>query len=145
MSRDKPPYKTEVTADDFFADFLNPSSIETEIPDSPTPSQSSSITDLVLEQQIIDALRNVYDPEIPVNIYDLGLIYSINISDSRAIDIEMTLTTPGCPVAQTFPGTVECAVKCVEGVTDVRVELVWDPPWTKDRMTEDALLSLGLL
>ncbi|MYD77541.1 MAG: SUF system Fe-S cluster assembly protein [Gammaproteobacteria bacterium] len=100
---------------------------------------------MVLEQQIVDALRNVYDPEIPINIYDLGLIYSINISDNRSVDIEMTLTTPGCPVAQTFPGTVECAIKCVDGVEDVHVELVWDPPWTKDRMSEDALLSLGLL
>ncbi len=145
MSRDKPPYKTEVTADDFFADFLKPDALATEVQDAPSSSQSASITDLVLEQQIVDALRNVYDPEIPVNIYDLGLIYTININENRSIDIEMTLTTPGCPVAQTFPGTVECAVKCVEGVEDVHVELVWDPPWTKDRMSEDALLSLGLL
>jgi len=145
MNRDKQAQESEVTADDFFADFLNPNPLETKASESTTRATSTSITDLVLEGQIIDALQNVYDPELPVNIYDLGLIYSININADKSIDIEMTLTTPGCPVAQTFPGTVECAVKCVEGVEDVHVELVWDPPWTKDRMSEDALLSLGLL
>lgn len=142
MSGNKPPSESGITADDFFADFLKSDHSDSEIQDL---EQKTSITDLVLEQQIVDALCNVYDPEIPVNIYDLGLIYSINISDSHSVYIEMTLTTPGCPVAQTFPGTVECAVKCVDGVEDVHVELVWDPPWTKDRMTEDALLNLGLL
>ena len=145
MSSDKPPYDTELTADNFLADFLNPASLDSESQQPEVSTHSSSITDLVLEQQIVDALRNVYDPEIPINIYDLGLIYSINISETRAVQIDMTLTTPGCPVAQTFPGTVECAVKCVPGVQDVHVELVWDPPWTKERMSEDALLSLGLL
>ena len=142
MSGNKPPRESGITADDFFADFLNSDHSDSEIQDL---DQQTSITDMVLEQQIVDALRNVYDPEIPVNIYDLGLIYSINISDTQSVYIEMTLTTPGCPVAQTFPGTVECAVRCVDGIEDVHVELVWDPPWTKDRMTEDALLSLGLL
>ncbi len=145
MSGNKPPSESGITADDFFADFLKSDHPDSEIQDQPVLDQQPSITDMVLEQQIVDALRNVYDPEIPVNIYDLGLIYSINISDNQSVYIEMTLTTPGCPVAQTFPGTVECAVKCVDGVEDVHVELVWDPPWTKDRMTEDALLSLGLL
>ncbi len=144
MSRENSPFEKEMTAEDFFADFLEPNALDTELEHAPEPGKSASLTDLVLEQQIIDALRNVYDPEIPINIYDLGLIYSVNIKDSRSVNIEMTLTTPGCPVAQTFPGTVECAVKCVEGVEDVHVELVWDPPWTKDRMSEDALLSLGL-
>lgn len=97
-----------------------------------------------LEEQVIEALRGVYDPEIPVNIYDLGLIYALDI-DAGVVNIAMTLTAPGCPVAQTFPGTVECAVKCVPGVSDARVELVWDPPWTKDRMTEAAKLQLGLI
>jgi len=142
MSGNKPPSESGITADDFFTDFLKSDHSDSETQDL---DQQTSITDMVLEQQIVDALRNVYDPEIPINIYDLGLIYSIKISDSRSVDIEMTLTTPGCPVAQTFPGTVECAVKCVDGVEDVHVELVWDPPWTKDRMSEDALLSLGLL
>ena len=142
MSGNKPPSESGITTDEFFTDFLKSDHSESEIQDL---DQQTSITDMVLEQQIVDALRNVYDPEIPINIYDLGLIYSINISDSRSVYIEMTLTTPGCPVAQTFPGTVECAVRCVDSVEDVHVELVWDPPWTKDRMTEDALLSLGLL
>lgn len=145
MSGNKPPSESDITADEFFTDFLKSDHSDSEIQDLPELDQQTSITDMVLEQQIVDALRNVYDPEIPINIYDLGLIYSINVSDNRSVNIEMTLTTPGCPVAQTFPGTVECAVKCVDGVEDVHVELVWDPPWTKDRMSEDALLSLGLL
>ena len=145
MSGNKPPSESGITTDEFFTDFLKSDHSDSEIQDLPELNQQSSITDMVLEQQIVDALRSVYDPEIPINIYDLGLIYSIGISDSRSVNIEMTLTTPGCPVAQTFPGTVECAVKCVDGVEDVHVELVWDPPWTKDRMSEDALLSLGLL
>ncbi|MFQ5994434.1 MAG: SUF system Fe-S cluster assembly protein [Acidiferrobacterales bacterium] len=98
-----------------------------------------------LEQRVVEALRGVYDPEIPVNIYDLGLIYNLDIDPSGVVNIDMTLTAPGCPVAQTFPGTVECAVRCVPGVTDARVELVWDPPWTQDRMTEAARLQLGLI
>ena len=136
---------TSAQQDNFVADFLNIKETESELPSSASVGEGASITDMVLEQQIIDALRGVYDPEIPINIYDLGLIYGIDIDENKVVKIEMTLTTPGCPVAQTFPGTVECAVKCVDSVKDVHVELVWDPPWTKDRMTEDALLSLGLL
>ncbi|KTD33762.1 SUF system Fe-S cluster assembly protein [Legionella israelensis] len=98
----------------------------------------------VLKEAIIAALKTVYDPEIPVNIYDLGLIYDINVDDKQHVDIKMTLTTPGCPVAQTFPGTVEQTVLNVEGVNECTVELVWDPPWTQDRMTEAARLELGL-
>ena len=97
-----------------------------------------------LKEQVKEALRTIYDPEIPVNIYDLGLIYSVEIDASGVVNVQMTLTAPGCPVAQTFPGVVECAVKCVPGVVDAHVELVWDPPWTKDRMSEAALLQLGL-
>lgn len=97
-----------------------------------------------LEPAIIEALRKVYDPEIPVNIYDLGLIYEILIDDEANVQIKMTLTAPGCPVAQTFPGTVEQAVREVEGVKDASVELVWEPPWTQDKMSEQAKLELGL-
>ena len=129
----------------FLSEFLRSNEIEKELKSEDLKSENVSVGNMVLEQQIIDALRNIYDPEIPVNIYDLGLIYGIDINEDQVVRIEMTLTTPGCPVAQTFPGTVECAVKCVDCVTDAHVELVWDPPWTKDRMTEDALLSLGLL
>jgi FeS assembly SUF system protein len=101
--------------------------------------------DGALEERIIAALREIYDPEIPVNIYDLGLIYGIRIGENRVVDLEMTLTTPGCPVAQTFPGTVEAAVREVDGVEDARVDLVWDPPWTMDNMTDEVKLQLGLL
>ena len=97
------------------------------------------------EDMIIAVLREIYDPEIPVNIYDMGLIYKITIFPTCEVAIEMTLTTPGCPVAQTFPGVVENEVKKLEGVVDCTVELVWDPPWTVDRMSEAAKLELGWL
>lgn len=99
----------------------------------------------LLETEIIKILRTVYDPEIPVNIYDLGLIYHIDISPTGFAHIQMTLTTPGCPVAQTFPGMVEATVRMVSGVTGATVELVWDPPWTQDNMSEAAKLQMGLL
>jgi len=95
-------------------------------------------------ERIILALKGVYDPEIPVNIYDLGLIYTVDMNEEGHVDVQMTLTTPGCPVAQTFPGTVEQAVNQVEGVSDCTVELVWEPPWTQERMTEAARLELGI-
>jgi FeS assembly SUF system protein len=98
-----------------------------------------------LEQKVIQALRTVYDPEIPVNIYDLGLVYELDVDASGAVTLRMTLTAPGCPVAQTFPGTVELAVKSVPGVTDARVELVWDPPWSREKMSEAARLELGMI
>ncbi len=98
-----------------------------------------------LTERVVDALKTVYDPEIPVNIYDLGLIYNISISDDLVVTIDMTLTAPGCPVAQTFPGVVENTVKSVDGVKDSIVELVWDPPWDQNKMTEAAKLELGLL
>jgi FeS assembly SUF system protein len=98
-----------------------------------------------LRARVIETLRSVYDPEIPVNIYDLGLIYTVDVAACGDVDIEMTLTAPGCPVAQTFPGTVESEVRETPGVHDARVELVWDPPWDMDRMTEEAKLELGLL
>jgi len=100
----------------------------------------------LLEEQVIEALRGVYDPEIPVNIYDLGLIYGLDVDpETRTAHVRMTLTTPGCPVAQSFPCTVECAVEAVDGIDKATVELVWDPPWTKDRMSEATRLQLGLL
>jgi FeS assembly SUF system protein len=98
-----------------------------------------------LRPQIIEAIRTVYDPEIPVNVYELGLIYEVNISPEAHIDIKMTLTTPNCPEAQTLPGRVEQAAKGVAGVKEAIVEIVWDPPWTQDRMTDVAKLELGLL
>ncbi|MBA2657107.1 MAG: SUF system Fe-S cluster assembly protein [Tatlockia sp.] len=97
-----------------------------------------------LKTAVIAGLKTVFDPEIPVNIYDLGLIYDIAIDENQHAHVQMTLTTPGCPVAQTFPGTVERAVNEVEGISDCTVELVWEPPWTQDRMTEAARLELGI-
>lgn len=98
-----------------------------------------------LQARVIDALRTVYDPEIPVNIYDLGLVYGLDVDDeSGHVAIRMTLTAPGCPVAQTFPSVVEESVMDVAGVNAVDVELVWDPPWTRARMSEAARLELGM-
>lgn len=97
-----------------------------------------------LKALVIAGLKTVFDPEIPVNIYDLGLVYDVIIDDENHVLIHMTLTSPGCPVAQTFPGTVEQAVNQVEGVKDCTVELVWEPPWSQDRMSEVAKLELGL-
>lgn len=99
----------------------------------------------VVRQGVIEALQTVYDPEIPVNIYELGLIYRADVDADGRVDIEMTLTAPGCPVAGTMPGVVQEAVSKVEGVTEVKVEIVWDPPWDPSRMSEIARLELGMI
>jgi FeS assembly SUF system protein len=96
-----------------------------------------------LTDEIIAGLKTVYDPEIPADIYELGLIYKIDIEDDRSVKIEMTLTAPGCPVAGEMPGWVQNAVGAVEGVSDVDVDMVFDPPWTPDRMSEEAQVALG--
>jgi FeS assembly SUF system protein len=98
-----------------------------------------------LRQEVIGVLRTIYDPEIPVNIYDLGLIYDLDVQESGVVNIRMTLTSPGCPVAQTFPVNVECEVAAIPGVTEANVELVWDPPWSREMISEPAKLELGLL
>ncbi len=97
-----------------------------------------------LKEQVTAALRNVFDPEIPVNIYDLGLIYQVQIDEQAGVNVDMTLTAPGCPVAQTFPATVEREIMKVTGVAAAHVEIVWDPPWTPERMSEAAKLELGM-
>ena len=96
-----------------------------------------------LSDDIISALKTVYDPEIPADIYELGLIYKIDIEDDRSVKIAMTLTAPGCPVAGEMPGWVENAVSAVEGVSGVEVEMTFDPPWTPDRMSEEAQVAIG--
>lgn len=101
--------------------------------------------DATLEMRIIAAIRTVYDPEIPVNLYDLGLIYDFTIGDDNVVNIDMTLTAPACPVAGILPKKVECAVRAIDGVQDANVNLVWHPPWTQERMTDEARLELGLL
>ena len=97
-----------------------------------------------LQEKIIAKMRTVYDPEISVNIYDLGLIYELRIDESSKVSIKMTLTSPACPVAGTLPKQVEAAVKDVQGVHDAHVELVWDPPWGPDHMSDEARLTMDL-
>ena len=93
---------------------------------------------------IIKAMRKVYDPEMPVNIYELGLIYGLDVDDTGNVQVRMTLTAPNCPVAGILPGQVESAVRAVPGVATVKLELTFDPPWTKDRMSEAAKLACGI-
>ena len=102
-----------------------------------------TIAQKLVEGKIIAALREIYDPEIPVNIYDLGLIYEIDVAPDNVVKVKMTITAPACPVAGTLPGEVETKVETVEEVKSASVELVWDPPWSKDRMSEAAMLQLG--
>ena len=101
--------------------------------------------DAALQEKVVEALKTVRDPEIPVNLVDLGLIYELLVNKDGTVYVEMTLTTPACPVAGALPTQVQQAVASVAGVTDARVKLVWSPPWTKDRMSEEAKLELGLL
>jgi FeS assembly SUF system protein len=98
-----------------------------------------------LYEAVIDALKEIYDPEIPVNIYDLGLIYDVKISPENHAKVLMTLTTPHCPVAESMPGEVELRVGAVPGIGDAEVELVWDPPWDPHKMSDEAKLELGML
>jgi FeS assembly SUF system protein len=96
------------------------------------------------EDAVISAIATVYDPEIPVNIYELGLIYAIELGEDGAVKVEMTLTTPSCPSAQELPSQVEEAIRMLPGITDVAVEIVWDPPWDPSRMSDDARLALNM-
>lgn len=101
-------------------------------------------TNAQLETAVIEALKTVYDPELPVNLYDLGLIYELSVSDAGKAQVQMTLTNPACPVAGTLPGEIEAKIKTVPGITDAQVELVWEPAWTRDRMSDAARLQLNL-
>jgi FeS assembly SUF system protein len=114
-------------------------------PEGPAVERPEGADDPDLLEPVLDALKTVRDPEIPVNLVDLGLIYDLQVKQGGIVYIEMTLTTPACPVAQSMPGEVEAAVGAVPGVSDVRVKLVWTPPWDRDRMSEEAKLELGLL
>ena len=97
-----------------------------------------------LKERIIKEIKKVYDPEIPVNIYELGLIYKIEIDDKNKVEIEMTLTSPNCPVAESLPKEVKDNILKIDGIKDVNLKLVWDPPWSKDKMSEAAKLELNL-
>ena len=97
-----------------------------------------------LKEKIISEIKKIYDPEIPVNIYDLGLIYKVMVDEKNKVNIDMTLTSPNCPVAESLPNSVKDSVLKVEGVSDVDLNLVWDPPWDKDKMSEAAKVELNL-
>ena len=97
-----------------------------------------------LKKKVILEIKKIYDPEIPVNIYELGLIYNIDIDEKNKVNIDMTLTSPNCPVAESLPNSVKDSVLKVDGVSDVDLKLVWDPPWDKDKMSEAAILELNL-
>lgn len=104
-----------------------------------------SMNSIVIEAQVIEALRTIFDPEIPVNIYEMGLIYEVKVEPSGAVGIRMTLTSPNCPAAQSLPSEVEAKVKEVPGVTDAKIEIVWEPPWDPAKMSEAARLHLGMM
>lgn len=104
----------------------------------------SSIHNTVVEAQVLEALRTCYDPEIPVNIYELGLVYEVDVDDTGRVAIKMTLTSPHCPAVQSLPAEIEGKVKAVSGVTEVKIDLVFDPPWEPSRMSEAARLQLGM-
>jgi FeS assembly SUF system protein len=104
----------------------------------------SPVEQTIIEAQILEALRTCYDPEIPVNIYELGLIYGIKLEDDGDVEIKMTLTSPHCPAIQSLPAEIESKIRAIEGVSNVFIKLVWDPPWHAGRMSEAAKLELGL-
>jgi len=109
------------------------------------PAGEGPMNRMIVEGDVVETLRGIYDPEIPVSIYDMGLIYGIHVEDDGLVKIEMTLTAPGCPVAVSLPIEVQEKVRKVNGVKEAIVEIVWDPPWTPERMSEEARLELGWL
>ncbi len=130
------------------ADDLTPRDVIDVSAPEPAAETKSAIPQAELNRitdDLIAAFKSVYDPEIPVDIYELGLIYKVDISDDRKVDIDMTLTAPGCPVAGDMPGWIENAARTVEGVEDVEVRLTFDPPWDPSRMSDEARLALNML
>jgi FeS assembly SUF system protein len=115
-----------------------------ESPVEPQP-EAVALDREAVREKVIDGLRTVFDPEIPVNVYELGLIYGVTVAEGGATHIRMTLTTPMCPVAEELPGEIEFKTRAVAGVTSVQLDLVWDPPWSPDMMSEAAKLELGML
>lgn len=130
------------------ADDLTPRDVIDVASPEPEEAAGSAIPQAELNRitdDLIAAFKSVYDPEIPVDIYELGLIYKVDIDDDRKVDIDMTLTAPGCPVAGDMPGWIENAARTVEGITDVEVRLTFDPPWDPSRMSDEARLALNML
>jgi FeS assembly SUF system protein len=131
---------TTTTGDRDYFDFAGKPPAETEDVERPGGEDDPD-----LREPVLDALKTVQDPEIPVNLVELGLIYELLVRKGGIVFVEMTLTTPACPVAQSMPGEVETAIRGVPGVSEARVKLVWSPPWDRDRMSEEAKLELGML
>ncbi|HEX6801414.1 MAG TPA: SUF system Fe-S cluster assembly protein [Candidatus Binatia bacterium] len=104
-----------------------------------------SINQTIIEAEVIEALRTCFDPEIPVNIYEMGLIYEVKVDEVGGVAIQMTLTSPHCPAAQSIPAEVEGKVRAIAGVTDVKIDIVWEPPWDQSKMSEAARLQLGMM
>lgn len=107
--------------------------------------QEKAATQDDLREQVVEALKTVFDPEIPVNIYELGLIYTVDVNEARDVKVEMTLTSANCPAAQSMPAEVEHKTRSIDGVGEVTVDVVWDPPWTPEHMSEAARLELGMM
>ena len=121
-----------------------------DVPPAPAPTTQVTLTSdpvatLKFKPRIIEALSTIFDPEIPVNIYELGLIYDVIVDANHVVKVEMTLTAPNCPAAQILPGEVKTKAGAVDGVTEAHVEVVWEPPWSMDRMSDAAKLQLGML
>jgi FeS assembly SUF system protein len=117
---------------------------EPETPAAPAAFTPDPLNTLKLKPQLVEAVSQVFDPEIPVNIYELGLVYDLDVDSANNVQVRMTLTAPACPAAQTLPVDVERRIRDVPGVNDVKVAVVWDPPWTRDKMSDMAKLTLGM-
>lgn len=135
-----PPNTSSLNLDALFA----PPPADTPASNQPAIGPKDEARTEALKPKIVEALSTIYDPEIPVNIYELGLIYDVIVDSTNNVGVRMTLTSPACPSAQQLPSEARYKVKAVEGVTDCAVDIVWDPPWTKDMMSEAAKLSLGI-
>lgn len=131
----EPPAENTERRPDYLEGFL------TEKPEGLAPGEPGG----ALYESVVGALKEIFDPEIPVNIYDLGLIYGVDVSADGGVAVTMTLTTPHCPVAESMPGEVEMRISSIPGVRDVDVNLVWDPPWDMGKMSDEARLELGML
>lgn len=129
----------------FLDKFLDKQTEEAAAEEPAKPAKPAPTTPEELQANIVDALREIYDPEIPVNIYEMGLIYAVDVAADFSVRVTMTLTTPHCPVAETMPGEVELKTNSVEGVNGVTVDLVWEPAWDMSMMSDEARLELGLL
>ena len=144
LSNDEPANDRIIPLADVPAPSAQPGGTTAAAPANAPGFTRDPLNTLKFRPQVVDALSKVYDPEIPVNIYELGLIYDIDVDTDANVLVRMTLTAPACPSAQTIPLDAERRIREVEGLKDVKVEVVWDPPWTKDRMSDAAKLTLGM-